>query len=90
MGRKGFCAGTVFRGLTVRVYRGVTYCLPGNDSGAHFFCWIFAFAEQPTRAIILAGMISIATKRITTTTSKSMTSTMGKSTMGASGEWRNI
>jgi len=35
------------------------------------------------------GMISIATKRITTTTSMSTTSTKAKSTIFASGAWRN-
>jgi hypothetical protein len=38
---------------------------------------------------LFPGMISIATKRITTTTSMSITSTKAKKTISASGAWRN-
>lgn len=40
-------------------------------------------------ANLFSGMISIATKRITTTTSMSITSTKAKKTIFASGAWRN-
>jgi hypothetical protein len=40
-------------------------------------------------AKLFPGMISIATKRITTTTSMSITSTKAKKTIFASGAWRN-
>jgi hypothetical protein len=40
-------------------------------------------------ATLFSGMISIATKRITTPTSMSITSTKAKKTIFASGAWRN-
>lgn len=47
------------------------------------------FASDFSCANLSFGMISIATKRITTTTSMSMTSTKAKKTIFASGAWRN-
>jgi hypothetical protein len=47
------------------------------------------FASDFSCATLSFGMISIATKRITMATSMSITSTKTKSTIFASGAWRN-
>ncbi len=47
------------------------------------------YASGFSCANLFSGMISIATKRITTTTSMSITSTKAKKTIFASGAWRN-
>lgn len=47
------------------------------------------FAAAFSCANLCSGMISIATKRITSTTSMSITSTKAKKTIFASGAWRN-
>ncbi len=47
------------------------------------------FASPFSCATLFPGMISIATKRITTPTSMSITSTKAKKTIFASGAWRN-
>jgi len=49
----------------------------------------FYFASAFSCATLFLGMISIATKRITTPTSMSTTSTKAKKTIFASGAWRN-
>jgi hypothetical protein len=50
---------------------------------------IFGFASRFSCASLYFSMISIATKRITTPTSMSITSTKAKKTIFASGAWRN-
>lgn len=47
------------------------------------------FAPAFSCAILFPGMISIATKRITISTSMSTSSTKAKKTIFASGAWRN-
>ena len=47
------------------------------------------YASGFSCATLFSGMISIATKRITTPTSMSITSTKAKKTIFASGAWRN-
>jgi hypothetical protein len=47
------------------------------------------FAAACSCVSLFSGMLSIATKRITTFTSMSTTSTKAKKTIFASGAWRN-